>query len=164
MSRAGSIEITAIMKIPSKLEYIDVVRDKIIQAINNVFDVFQKGIPTQGGFFGSFSFGFGTLLAVDEALQNAIIHGNKENEEKLVSVMYYISADSIEITVRDEGNGFDWQKKMEEYEVLKNRIDDPEVKMAFSKGLFLILKVMDEVFFNDKGNEITMIKFKKAEG
>ncbi|GEM_PF-1590903 len=158
----GKIEITCVMDIPSKVEYIDIVRDRIVQAINNVFDTFSADIPVEGGFVGSFSFGYGTLLAVDEALQNAIIHGNKEDPSKKVQIIYYLCPDYLEITIRDEGEGFDWRAVVEEYNLLKDS-KDPDVFMKFSRGLFLILKTMDEVTFNDQGNEITILKYRKQE-
>jgi anti-sigma regulatory factor (Ser/Thr protein kinase) len=55
------------------------------------------------------------------------------------------------LTVRDEGNGFD-----------SSTLSDPTVADNVGKtdgrGLFLIRTFMDEVRFNDQGNEITMVK------
>jgi len=49
-------------------------------------------------------------IAVSEALINAIVHGNKEVEEKRVLVEIHENADSLEVVVKDEGKGFNVNK------------------------------------------------------
>ena len=49
-------------------------------------------------------------IAVSEALINAIVHGNKENLEKKVLVDIYENIDSLEVVVKDEGEGFNLNK------------------------------------------------------
>jgi CheY-like chemotaxis protein len=89
--------------------------------------------------------------ALDAAVTNAIIHGNKENAEKFVSVLFEVHPDSIHARIEDEGDGFDHKSKM--------KIDESMVLSEKSgKGLFIISCNMDSIFFNDKGNSLDISK------
>jgi serine/threonine-protein kinase RsbW len=95
---------------------------------------------------------YNVMIAVTEAVNNAIIHGNKLCKEK--EVLFNIEADhnKIIITVQDEGEGFD-----------PNTVDDCLVPENLLKdggrGVFLIRELMDEVEFLDtgKGTKIKMV-------
>ena len=50
---------------------------------------------------------FGIDMAVREAVTNAVLHGNREDEDKFVEVTFADSPDELTISVRDEGTGFD---------------------------------------------------------
>ncbi len=115
--------------------------------------------------------------AIVEALTNAIIHGNleipsdiknkgfdlfqQEIEEKLkknkyknrrVFVYSYLDSERFIVKITDEGNGFDWKK----YEDLGKAED---ISSLYGRGLYIIKSTFDEIFWNDKGNEITLIKY-----
>lgn len=90
------------------------------------------------------------LTCLSEAVINAIIHGNKENPEKLV----YINLEVIEnkrlvFTITDEGDGFDF-----------NNIPDPtapeNLENLSGRGVFIIKKLADQCIFNSKGNELEL--------
>ncbi len=95
---------------------------------------------------------FAVKLALEEAAINAIKHGNELDDTKKVIIRFSIDENKAVITVADEGEGFD-----------PSAIPDPteeDFLMATSgRGVALINAYMDEVRFNDKGNEITMIKY-----
>ncbi len=95
---------------------------------------------------------FGVKLALEEAAINAIKHGNELDDTKKVTIGFAIDENKAVISVADEGEGFD-----------PKDVPDPtadEFLMATSgRGIALIRAYMDEVRFNDKGNEITMIKY-----
>jgi serine/threonine-protein kinase RsbW len=95
---------------------------------------------------------FATKLALEEAVINAIKHGNELDDTKRVTVSFSIDDDRAAISVGDEGEGFD-----------PNDVPDPtldENLIATSgRGLALIRAYMDEVRYNDTGTEITMIKY-----
>ena len=62
-----------------------------------------------------------------------------------------LSQEQVKYVIQDEGNGFDWSqmpKSFEDHEILANH----------GRGLLLIQAFMDDVYFNDKGNCITLIK------
>lgn len=116
-------------------------------------------------------------LAVEEALNNAYYHGNMEVGgsleqvdrqayaelaeqrryelpycERKITLRARIARDEAAFTIQDEGPGFDTSK-------LPN-ISNDEVYDSIGKGITLMRSIMDEVHFNDKGNEVTMIKRK----
>ncbi|MCK9225404.1 MAG: ATP-binding protein [Candidatus Muirbacterium halophilum] len=89
-------------------------------------------------------------LAIDEALVNAYKHGNKKEPEKRIffDLKYY--GHKIEITVKDEGEGFNLPEILEkEYDVYSTN----------GRGLKLIEELMDEVCFKYRGNIINMVKY-----
>ena len=98
---------------------------------------------------------FSVHLALEEAFANAVRHGNKMDPARKVKIDYSVSSDRIEISVTDEGNGFN-----------PGIIPDPRygenLYMPSGRGLFLIQSYMNEVEFNDCGNSVRMVKFKQA--
>lgn len=118
-------------------------------------------------------------MALDEALLNAMVHGNLEVSSELrqidegkpytdliaqrktlapykdrrVTVQMNASSESATIKIRDEGPGFDLS-------ALRDPTDPENLEKAGGRGLLLINAFMDEVTHNDKGNEITMVKRK----
>ena len=90
-------------------------------------------------------------LVMDEALSNAIIHGNGSNESLKVHVRIYISSRRIVIQVEDQGEGF-----------LAEGIDDPteqeNIFKGSGRGIFLIRELMDTVRFEKGGSVIEMEK------
>ncbi len=93
-------------------------------------------------------------LAVEEAVANAIKHGNAFDPAKNVSVRFTFDDQQIEVAVLDEGKCFDTDK-----------IADPTqpdgLLGASGRGIFLIKTFMDEVDFRchpNKGMEVCMRK------
>ncbi len=95
------------------------------------------------------------LLAVVEALNNAIVHGNKSDKNKKVIVSYVIDNEFIEYTITNEGDGFD-----------PDSLPDPtapeNIEKDCGRGIFLMRHLADEVIFSDKGRTVTL-KFKLEE-
>ncbi|MHC5035405.1 MAG: ATP-binding SpoIIE family protein phosphatase [Planctomycetota bacterium] len=95
---------------------------------------------------------FAVKLALEEAVINAIKHGNELDDTKKVIIGFSIDDNKAVISVTDEGEGFD-----------PAEVPDPTAEdylMATSgRGLALINAYMDEVRYNDPGNEIVMIKY-----
>ncbi len=94
---------------------------------------------------------FAVKLALEEAVINAIKHGNELDDTKKVTISFYIDEDRALISVADEGPGFDPGD-------VPDPTSDDNLLATSGRGLALIRAYMDEVRFNDKGNEITMIK------
>jgi serine/threonine-protein kinase RsbW len=91
-------------------------------------------------------------LAVDEAVSNAIIHGNRRDARKRVEIEGSIDGGMLRIRVRDEGQGFLPGER-------RHDPADPKALMASSgRGLFLIESVMDEVRYTEDGRCIEMRK------
>ncbi|HKV40372.1 MAG TPA: ATP-binding protein [Blastocatellia bacterium] len=93
------------------------------------------------------------LIALDEAIVNAIKHGNKNDPAKTVHITAEMSAKCARFTVRDEGQGF-----------CREGIPDPtdpfRLLIPSGRGLLLITHIMDKVHHNETGNEIRMVKGK----
>ena len=89
------------------------------------------------------------LLAVVEGVNNAIVHGNKLDSLKLVSIQYIVNEEFIEFVIMDEGQGFDL-----------NTIPDPtkpeNIEKTHGRGVFLMNHLADEIQFLDGGNKVSM--------
>lgn len=90
------------------------------------------------------------LIAITEAVNNAILHGNQGNPKKNVELTMQLLDESVRFVVKDEGPGFD-----------HHHIPDPVAPENLDKiggrGIFLIKHLADEVHFKDNGREIEMI-------
>jgi serine/threonine-protein kinase RsbW len=139
------------LEFPAKRDYIDFVSNKVVSSINTIAqEVHSQNLSDELTLSQDLNiFGFGMNLSIDEALKNAIVHGNKSDPRKKVALSYYINSEKLEIIVRDEGIGFDH----------KNYKSLAEVDAEAGRGLLLIGNFMDEIIFNDPGNEIKMIKY-----
>lgn len=94
---------------------------------------------------------FNIKLAIQEAVINAVEHGNKLNPE--LSVVVDISADArnLAIQVTDQGEGFD-------YKSIPDPTDPGNIEKLRGRGIFLIQYVMDKMEFSNKGRTIKMTK------
>lgn len=96
---------------------------------------------------------FAIRLALEEALSNAIEHGNKFDPNKSVTVVAEVDDDRAAITIADEGDGFD-----------PATVPDPTVDENLEKpcgrGIMLMRAYMDTVKFNKRGNEVCLVKSK----
>lgn len=94
---------------------------------------------------------FAMRLALEEALSNAVKHGNRFDPDKKITVSACLGADRADITVADEGEGFD-----------PGGVPDPTVDENLEKpsgrGIMLMRAYMDEVEYNDRGTEVHMVK------
>lgn len=91
------------------------------------------------------------LIALDEAIVNAIKHGNKCDPRKAVHIVAEFSAEGVRFTVADEGAGFERENVPDPTEPC--RLLEPS-----GRGLLLINHIMDEVHFNQCGNRLEMFK------
>ena len=94
------------------------------------------------------------LVSCTEAVNNAIVHGNKSNPEKMVCVRCIVSERMLTISVTDEGNGFD-----------PNSLQDPRNEENLLKengrGVFLMRSLMDKVIFKHlKSGSVVEMKMK----
>jgi len=94
---------------------------------------------------------FDIRLCAEEAIKNAILHGDKGNSKLSVRISYAIAADKISIEVEDEGTGFDHKNS-------PDPTKEDNLMKTSGRGVYLIKKLMDSAEYNDAGNKITMIK------
>jgi serine/threonine-protein kinase RsbW len=94
---------------------------------------------------------FSIKLALEEALVNAIKHGNQMDRAKKVHISYQLFADRFDVQIADDGSGFD-----------PNDVPDPtafeNLERPCGRGLMLMRHYMTEVLFNQRGNGVCMSK------
>ncbi len=90
------------------------------------------------------------MLTLSEAATNAIVHGNREDPDKKVKIVATLDNSTLEISVKDEGEGFS-----------PDQIPDPLQKENLLKeggrGVYLIQQYADKVTFSEKGTKLTMV-------
>ena len=94
---------------------------------------------------------FAVRLAVEEAVINAMKHGNHMDKAKNVVVCFSVDEKEARISVADEGEGFDPS-------LVPDPTLDENLEVPHGRGLVLMRAYMDEVTFNQKGNQVTMVK------
>jgi serine/threonine-protein kinase RsbW len=80
------------------------------------------------------------LVSCTEAVNNAIVHGNKSNPDKKVVIRCIVEKKTLAICVRDEGKGFD-------PESLQDPRDEKNLMKENGRGVFLMRSLMDTVKF-----------------
>ncbi|HRN40459.1 MAG: ATP-binding protein [Flavobacteriales bacterium] len=89
------------------------------------------------------------LIALTEAVNNAIVHGNKQDPSKHVYLSCKTKQNEVLFIVKDEGFGFDFAK-----------IPDPtkpeNIGKLNGRGVFLMKNLADEVVFEDNGTTVKL--------
>lgn len=129
-----------VIRIPSDTKYIRKVSSKVLSSLAP-YKIDESDI-------------FDVRLCVEEAVINAIMHGNQKKKEKPVKITYWIKDDKLNIEVEDKGAGFD-------YKHLSNPTINDNIMKSCGRGVYLINKLMDEVEYNEAGNKIKMAKYLK---
>jgi len=98
---------------------------------------------------------FAIKLALEEALTNAIKHGNRCDPDKSVTVRYAVTPDVLVVLVRDEGQGFS-----------PDEVPDPtaadRLNVPNGRGIMLLRAYMDELEYRDHGREVRFVKRRDA--
>jgi serine/threonine-protein kinase RsbW len=97
---------------------------------------------------------FDVHVSFEEALRNAMLHGNKLNPVKTVAVETEITDEELMITIEDQGQGFD-----------PAAVPDPTAEENLlresGRGVYLIKYLMDEVHYTNGGRKVVMKKYLK---
>lgn len=99
--------------------------------------------------------------AYREAIGNAAIHGNNNDQEKDIFIDFVVGSKKISLSIEDQGEGFDctpFTRRAEDSVALdvaraRNKLDNPG-----GMGMMIIAKCADEVSYNSKGTKITITK------
>jgi len=94
---------------------------------------------------------FGVRLALEEALVNAIKHGNQMDPNKNVRVWWRLDAEHVRVVISDEGVGFDVTD-------VPDPTDDENLDKPGGRGIMLMRAFMSVVEYNDRGNQLTLEK------
>jgi serine/threonine-protein kinase RsbW len=99
---------------------------------------------------------FRVRLAVEEALVNAIKHGNRQDPSKRIHIGICLSADRVRIEIVDEGQGFDPT-------TLPDCTDPEHLDHPCGRGVMLMRSLMSRVEFNVTGNRVVLEKERAKE-
>ena len=91
------------------------------------------------------------MLSVSEAATNAIVHGNKLNPSKKVTIDAEANTHTLAFTIKDEGDGFNPDN-------IPNPLEEEHLLIPSGRGVFLIKEYADELEYQDEGRTI-VIKF-----
>ena len=128
------------IRIGSALEYLD-----LVQTLTDCITDFMGFDDDTAHWIG---------MSVRESVTNAIQHGNKLDPSKRVDIRFEVAPDHLDITVKDQGNGFQVDR-------LPNPLDPENLLKPSGRGIFYIRSFMDEVEFiphSQGGMEVHMVK------
>lgn len=124
----------------SRREDLDVATSAVIAALD------QRGYDKASTF--------AVRLALEEALTNAVRHGNKEDPSRKVTLQFDIGEAEAIIEVQDEGEGFD-----------PTAVPDPtaaeNLDIPSGRGLMLMRSFMADVTIHPPGNRVTL-RFRRS--
>lgn len=89
------------------------------------------------------------MIAVTESVNNAIMHGNKNDKSKNVTLSLSLNLNVINFTIMDEGNGFDFQN-------LPDPTSPENIDKPSGRGIFLMKHLSDEVLFKNNGSLVQL--------
>ena len=124
------------VKIPSIKENVSVVES----FIENV----GEKIKIEETIYGN------VLVSVTEAVNNAIVHGNKEDKNKKVRLALKQNKKSVRFIVEDEGMGFD-------HNTLPDPTNPKNLEKVKGRGIFLIKSLSDKTTFKQGGRVVEML-------
>lgn len=115
-----------------------------IVKIENFIESFSAHFKLSSELFGKIS------LSVIEAVNNAILSGNKRNADKKVTLIAEKTPAQFKVTVKDEGEGFDY-----------THIPDPtlpdNINKVTGRGLYLMKTLSDDLIFENNGATVTLV-------
>jgi serine/threonine-protein kinase RsbW len=100
---------------------------------------------------------FGVRLALEEALVNAIKHGNGMDPDKQVHIDCRFEVDRVRIVIEDEGGGFDLK-------AVPDPTDDENLERPGGRGIMLMRSFMNTIEYNDSGNRLVLEKVRADSG
>jgi len=133
MNRDGSVEERYVL--PSDMESLL----KVEEVVDKVCS--EYGLPEDA--YGN------VLIAVTEALNNAIVHGNGGLRQKNVELVVREDSQAVVFEVKDEGAGFD-------YANLPDPTAPENLEKPNGRGVFLMRSLADEVEFFDNGSRVEL--------
>ena len=120
----------------SKLESVG----EVESLINAIFEDYELSPDYYGNM----------LVAITEAVNNAITHGNKLDENKKVHFSFSHQGDEFRFVIKDEGNGFDY-----------THVPDPtspeNIEKPDGRGIFLMEHLANDIIFSDGGSCVELV-------
>ncbi|MCC5919351.1 MAG: ATP-binding protein [Cyclobacteriaceae bacterium] len=123
------------IEIPSLSENIRIVES----FIDNAKDKYQLNDDIYGNI----------MIAVTEGVNNAILHGNKKDENKNVKLVLQLQEESIIFYITDEGEGFD-------HHTLPDPTSPENLEKPSGRGVFLMKNLCDELSYDQEGKTVKL--------
>ncbi|MGB3947841.1 MAG: ATP-binding protein [Bacteroidia bacterium] len=123
------------IRISSKAENIILV-ERMIEDVCDLFNINQD-------YYGNI------LVALTEAVNNAIYHGNQANVNKNIDISFKTSPNCISFIIKDEGPGFS-------YDNLPDPTNPENIEKPNGRGVFLMRNLADKVSFEDNGSKVIL--------
>ena len=98
---------------------------------------------------------FSIKLALEEALVNAIKHGNQMDPDKRVTISYQVTPEHFRVEIEDEGPGFNPEE-------VPDPTSEENIERPCGRGLHLIKHFMTEVAYRGRGNVALMTKLRNG--
>jgi len=123
------------IRISSKAENIILV-ERMIEDVCDLFNINQD-------FYGNI------LVALTEAVNNAIYHGNQSNANKNIDISFKSSPNYVSFIVKDEGPGFN-------YSDIPDPTNPENIEKPNGRGVFLMRNLADKVSFEENGSRVIL--------
>ncbi len=114
-----------------------------LRVVETLVDTLSKKLGIPDEVYGKI------LISTVEAVNNAILHGNKGDISKMVTVNFTADGNMFDVTVTDEGEGFS-------YNSLPDPTDPANIENLHGRGVFIMRSLADAIEYNDTGNEVKM--------
>jgi serine/threonine-protein kinase RsbW len=127
---------------PVTIEFPSIVEN--IRIVESFIDTSRDALQITDDLYGNI------LIALTEAVNNAIQHGNRNDKEKLVRLTCSAGREELHFTIEDQGSGFDF-----------NDLPDPtsgeNLLKPEGRGIFLMKELSDVLRFDNQGKKVEMI-------
>ncbi|MFM2285704.1 MAG: hypothetical protein RLZZ543_1201 [Bacteroidota bacterium] len=125
-------------------------RSVIFPSLKENVSLVEKFIDEICQFYSIGDENYGNILvAVTEAVSNAIYHGNRLNPDKSVRFFYETKENNLCFTVEDEGNGYN-------PDTLPDPTDPSNLEVPNGRGVFLMRKLTDDIKFLNEGRRVEL--------
>ena len=114
-----------------------------LRIVENLIDRLSEEHKIEAGLYGKI------LVATVEAVNNAIIHGNKYDRNKKIDIWISTEMEKVKICIRDEGEGF-------EYDNVPDPTAPENIENIHGRGIFLMKKLCDNIEFRNNGAEVEL--------
>lgn len=88
------------------------------------------------------------LIALTEAFNNSLQHGNENNPEKIITIIFESKPKGLSFTIQDEGKGFDAESVPDPLDI--------DVETETGRGIFLMRSLSDKMIVENEGRSIEL--------
>ena len=115
-----------------------------LRVVENLIDQLTDEHKIESDLYGKI------LVATVEAVNNAIIHGNKSDKSKKIDILIRTSTENVKIRIKDQGEGF-------EYDNVPDPTAPENIENIHGRGVFLMKKLSDDIKFSKNGSEVELV-------